>query len=163
MTRTTLFAAAMLSALPFATLSVSALADEGDGSRMDRSWTHSGSAGSTSARTHTRNPAPSPVRDTPTVRDAGSYANTSNSDDDGDGNDRGFRRHGRYQEGGLDPDEAARIRRAHEDSDGHVYMRRDRDDDEYGTRSYRSGYSTTYRRNWEAPRHRRHHWWRSWW
>ena len=159
MTRTSLIAAAMLSALPLAAMPVSASADEGDGSRMDRSWTHSGTAGTA----YIRNPTPPPVYVTPAGHNSGSYAETAPSNDDGDDRDRGYRRHGHHQDGGLDPDESARIRQAHEDSDGHVYMRRDRDHDDYGTRSYRSGYSTTYNADWQPPRHSRHHWWPSWW
>jgi hypothetical protein len=173
MTRTSIFAAALLSASAVALLPLTANASEDDGARVSRNWTGNNSAttGAKSSRRGTAanqrtNPTVAAPKASP-VDNSREYESRSNrdiasNDDDGDGDNRRYsRRH--HDEGGLDPAEAARIRRAHEDSDGHVYLRRDRD--EYGTRSYRSGYSTTYRGDWEAPRPPRHHrrWWHAWW
>ena len=153
MTTKSILTIAALALLPFAAATLPASADEGD-SRMARSWTSKNSTASsnTHKRTHTSNPTTD--REEPRV--------TSNRDDDDDNdddnNDRGYRNR---NNDGLDPAEAARIRRAHQESDGHVYMRRDRDDDD-DTPSYRSGYTTTYE-GYAAPKPpRRHHWWAIW-
>jgi hypothetical protein len=166
MIRTSILAATLLSATALLTVPAAAYTDDGDQVRQSRNWTGNQSSDTTSA-TRTRrgttanqrgNTAPSTgTRDIPRNETA------SNSRDDDDDNYSARRNH--RDEGGLDPREAARIRQAHEDTDGHVYMRRGHGHD--GTPSYRSGYTTTYRgehgREFEAPRHRRHHWWHVWW
>lgn len=158
MTRTSIFAAAILSASAVALVPMTANASEDDGARVSRNWTGNASAGATHSRKATAAPRNVPADDSGND-DSRSNRDVASDDDDGD-NRRYSRRH--HDESGLDPAEAARIRRAHAESDGHVYMRRDRDED--GTPSYRSGYSTTYNGNWEAPRPpRRHHWWHAWW
>jgi hypothetical protein len=164
MIRNSILAAALVSASAAALMPVSAQAGEYDGSRMSRSWTQNNDSGSsargtTNSRRGTPRVTPAPVAVTPPARDNDNYAAAQN--DNGDEHEARHRRHPR-EEGGLDAGEAARIRRAHEESDGHVYLRRGHDDD-YGNRSYRSGYSTTYRGNWQPPRPRRHHWWSVWW
>jgi hypothetical protein len=168
MTRTSIFAAALLSASAVALLPMTANAAEADGARVSRNWTGNNSAGGTHTRTGTApNQRTKTVAAAPKaapVDDSRAYGSRSNRDDasDDDGDNRRYSGH-HHEDGGLDPAEAARIRHAHDESDGHVYMRRDRD--EYGTRSYRSGYSTTYHGDWEAPRPPRHHrrWWHAWW
>jgi hypothetical protein len=171
MTRTSIFAAALLSASAVALLPMTANAAEADGARAPRNWTGNNSSAATRTRTATAPnqrtatvaAAPKAAPKAAPVADSRDYEARSNRDvaRDEDGENRRYSRH-HHEVGGLDPAEAARIRHAHDESDGHVYMRRDRD--EYGTRSYRSGYSTAYRGNWEAPRpQRRHHWWHVWW
>lgn len=168
MIRTSIIAAALVSASAVAVLPVAANAAETDGNRASRTWTgtrKSPASGTTATRpttgqstgqsakpragaTATAPPrATTPVRNTP-VRDASPR-------DDGD-DDRGYRGHS----GGIDAAEAARIRRAHDESDGHVYMRHERDHD--GTPSYRSRFSTTYNGDWQPPRQRSRHWWHVW-
>ncbi len=74
-------------------------------------------------------------------------------DGDNDGRSYGNRRQRHHEYGGLDPDEAARIRHAHRESDRRVTLHRDRDFDrhDYSVPSYSTrGY-------------RRHHWWSFWW
>jgi hypothetical protein len=81
------------------------------------------------------------------------YARPSRNADSDDGDHgrhnyrNGHRRH--YEHGGLDRDEAARIRNAHRESDRRVTL--DRDHHDYGVPSY-SSYG-----------HRRHNWWSFWW
>ena len=163
MTTKSILAAVALGLVPLAA-SVPASAEDGDG--LARTWT--GNSGSGNAVPHKRGPATTNHTTNMAHTTTTSHTATASADrdsprvtynrDDNDDHDRGYRRH---DDDGLDPAEVARIRRAHEDSDGHVYMRRDRDDD--GTPAYRSGYATTYN-GYEPPHrhHRRHHWWAFW-
>ena len=77
--------------------------------------------------------------------------NSNNDGDEGHSNYRNRRHNGNRSHhgyGGLDPDEAARIRNAHRESDRRVTL--DRDHHDYGVPSYRS-------------HSRRRHWWSMWW
>jgi hypothetical protein len=165
MIRTSILAAALMSATALVTVPAAAYTNDGDQGRQSRNWTGNQSGDNASA-VRTRRGATANQRGNTTPssgnRDVPRNDTASNSNDD-DGDSHNYRRHNE-DEGGLDPREAARIRQAHEETDGHVNMRRGHDED--GTPAYRSGYSTTYNgsygREFEAPRHRHHHWW-AWW
>jgi hypothetical protein len=167
MIRTTILAATLMSATALVTVPAAAYTNDGDQGRQSRNWTgnQSDTANTSTVRTR-RGTAANQRGNTSTSsgsRDVPSNDTASNSND-GDDDNHGYRRQHHEDAGGLDPAEAARIRRAHEETDGHVYMRRSHDED--GAPAYRSGYSTTYQgehgREFEAPR-RRHHWWHAWW
>jgi hypothetical protein len=158
-----ILAAALVSASAVAVLPLTANAAEADGSRVSRNWngernkpaqatvaSRPSTGASTGTSTGTKSPRTRPTTNTPP------RATTAVRGSDRDDDDTSYRGH----RGGIDAAEAARIRRAHAESDGHVYMRRDRDHD--GMTSYHSRYSSTYRGDWQEPRPRRRHWWHVW-
>jgi hypothetical protein len=117
--------------------------DEGSTARAARTWT--GSAKRSGEASYNSSESSGERRTTSRRR---------TSDNDNGTASEGRSR--RYDEGGLDPDEAVRIRRAHRESEGHVTLRRDDDGYDYGMRSYHTpGHMPGYER--------RRHWWSSWW
>lgn len=152
---TALFGVAAVAATAAVTTLPAIAAEDDEPAHVSRNW-KSGSG--TVSRGSASNQRGS-TRTTTTTRDTSgddepkvTYARPSrNNDDDNDGRRSNNSRERQPEYGGLDPDEAARIRQAHRESDRRVSLHRDRDDHEYSVPSYSSrGY-------------RRQHWWSFWW
>ncbi|MEQ1719409.1 MAG: hypothetical protein ABL907_26030 [Hyphomicrobium sp.] len=125
--------------------------DEGSTVRVERNW--KGSAKSARRQDETRSTSQR-SRDsngeTAARRASRDIDNNDDDDNNGDRNGRG-RGRGHGDQGGFDAGEAARIRQAHRESDGHVTLRRDYDGNDYDVPSYRSNHD------------QRRHWWSRWW
>ena len=139
-----------------ATVSRGTAANQRDATRANSLRTISprtNTATSTVARDTSNDDEPEITYTRPGTRPGTRPTHSDDGDGDNDGRSYSNRRQRHHEYGGLDPDEAARIRYAHRESDRRITLHRDHDYDhhDYSVPSYSTrGY-------------RRHHWWSFWW